>query len=157
MLASPWSDHIVFFLQIFIYSKSFVSQLHSLDTTLAGALRREQMAEISIKQLEAEIEQLNCLVFLLWALLAIGVLYLNSLHSLSINLLLLRFVKERRTLGVAKWCLGFAKTKFIDWSPNLLVRFLRTHFCRKRIKHFLMRFKYFRADLTEILKSLGLL
>ncbi|RZB68565.1 Kinesin-like protein KIN-12D, partial [Glycine soja] len=37
-------------------------QLHSLETTLAGALRREQMAEISIKQLEAEIEQLNHLV-----------------------------------------------------------------------------------------------
>ncbi|KAL5123603.1 Kinesin-like protein KIN-12D [Glycine soja] len=37
-------------------------QLHSLETTLAGALRREQMAEISIKQLEAEIEQLNRLV-----------------------------------------------------------------------------------------------
>ncbi|TKY59131.1 Phragmoplast orienting kinesin 2 [Spatholobus suberectus] len=34
-------------------------QLKSLETTLAGALRREQMAEISIKQLEAEIEQLN--------------------------------------------------------------------------------------------------
>ncbi|XP_020232795.1 kinesin-like protein KIN-12D isoform X2 [Cajanus cajan] len=37
-------------------------QLKSLETTLAGALRREQMAEISIKQLEAEIEQLNRLV-----------------------------------------------------------------------------------------------
>ncbi|XP_027112402.1 kinesin-like protein KIN-12D isoform X1 [Coffea arabica] len=37
-------------------------QFKSLETTLAGALRREQMAEISIKQLEAEIEQLNRLV-----------------------------------------------------------------------------------------------
>ncbi|KAL2344857.1 hypothetical protein Fmac_006142 [Flemingia macrophylla] len=37
-------------------------QLKSLETTLAGALRREQIAEISIKQLEAEIEQLNRLV-----------------------------------------------------------------------------------------------
>ncbi|XP_048337159.2 kinesin-like protein KIN-12D isoform X1 [Ziziphus jujuba] len=37
-------------------------QLKSLETTLAGALRREQMAETSIKQLEAEIEQLNRLV-----------------------------------------------------------------------------------------------
>jgi len=52
-------------LHIFICSKSFVSQLKSLETTLAGALRREQMAEISIKQLEAEIEQLNHLVALL--------------------------------------------------------------------------------------------
>ncbi|KAI3446035.1 hypothetical protein Pfo_002700 [Paulownia fortunei] len=37
-------------------------QLKSLETTLAGSLRREQMAETSIKQLEAEIEQLNRLV-----------------------------------------------------------------------------------------------
>ncbi|XP_031381978.1 kinesin-like protein KIN-12D [Punica granatum] len=37
-------------------------QLKSLETTLAGALRREQMADMSIKQLEAEIEQLNRLV-----------------------------------------------------------------------------------------------
>ncbi|XP_073045648.1 kinesin-like protein KIN-12D [Primulina eburnea] len=37
-------------------------QLKSMEFTLAGALRREQMAETSIKQLEAEIEQLNRLV-----------------------------------------------------------------------------------------------
>ncbi|XP_015944937.1 kinesin-like protein KIN-12D isoform X1 [Arachis duranensis] len=37
-------------------------QLESLESTLAGALRREQMAEASVKQLEAEIEQLNYLV-----------------------------------------------------------------------------------------------
>ncbi|KAM7474929.1 hypothetical protein LguiB_022172 [Lonicera macranthoides] len=37
-------------------------QLKSLETTLTGALRREQMTETSIKQLEAEIEQLNRLV-----------------------------------------------------------------------------------------------
>ncbi|KAK4258730.1 hypothetical protein QN277_005145 [Acacia crassicarpa] len=37
-------------------------QLKSLEATVAGALRREQMAETSIKQLEAEIEQLNRLV-----------------------------------------------------------------------------------------------
>ncbi|XWS54846.1 hypothetical protein CRYUN_Cryun10bG0124600 [Craigia yunnanensis] len=37
-------------------------QLKSLETTLAGALRREQMAETSIKKLEAETEQLNCLI-----------------------------------------------------------------------------------------------
>jgi hypothetical protein len=34
-----------------------------METTLAGSLRREQMAEISIKQLDAEIEQLNRLVW----------------------------------------------------------------------------------------------
>ncbi|KAK0582663.1 hypothetical protein LWI29_028296 [Acer saccharum] len=39
-----------------------IKQLKSLETTLAGALRREQMAETSIKKLEAEIEQLNRLV-----------------------------------------------------------------------------------------------
>jgi len=33
-----------------------------MEATLAGALRREKMAETTIKQLEAEIEQLNCLV-----------------------------------------------------------------------------------------------
>ncbi|XP_019437476.1 PREDICTED: kinesin-like protein KIN-12D isoform X1 [Lupinus angustifolius] len=37
-------------------------QIISLETTLAGALRREQMAESSIKKLEAEIEQLDRLV-----------------------------------------------------------------------------------------------
>ncbi|XP_059314093.1 kinesin-like protein KIN-12D [Lycium ferocissimum] len=37
-------------------------QFKSLETTLAGSLRREQMAETSMKQLEAEIEQLNRLV-----------------------------------------------------------------------------------------------
>ncbi|KAL9670442.1 hypothetical protein QQ045_007994 [Rhodiola kirilowii] len=37
-------------------------QLKSMETTLAGSLRREQMAESSIKQLEAEIEHLNRLV-----------------------------------------------------------------------------------------------
>ncbi|XP_024021248.1 kinesin-like protein KIN-12D isoform X2 [Morus notabilis] len=37
-------------------------QLKGLETTLAGALRREQMAETFVKQLEAEIEQLNRLV-----------------------------------------------------------------------------------------------
>ncbi|CAL0331344.1 unnamed protein product [Lupinus luteus] len=37
-------------------------QIKSLETTLAGALRREQMAESSIKKLEAEIEQLDHLV-----------------------------------------------------------------------------------------------
>ncbi|XP_059645790.1 kinesin-like protein KIN-12F, partial [Cornus florida] len=42
--------------------KVSLKQLKSLETTLAGALRREQMAETSIKQLEAELEQLNRLV-----------------------------------------------------------------------------------------------
>ncbi|XVE93307.1 hypothetical protein REPUB_Repub01dG0180300 [Reevesia pubescens] len=37
-------------------------QLKSLETTLAGSLRREQMAETSVQKLEAEIEQLNRLV-----------------------------------------------------------------------------------------------
>lgn len=37
-------------------------QFKSLECTLAGTLRREQMTETSIKQLEAEIEQLNRLV-----------------------------------------------------------------------------------------------
>ncbi|KAI3847328.1 hypothetical protein MKW92_005569 [Papaver armeniacum] len=37
-------------------------QMQSLETTLTGALRREQMADTSMKQLEAEIAQLNRLV-----------------------------------------------------------------------------------------------
>ncbi|KAL6522612.1 hypothetical protein OROMI_031570 [Orobanche minor] len=37
-------------------------QLKSLESTLAGALRREQMAESRVQQLEAEIRQLNRLV-----------------------------------------------------------------------------------------------
>ncbi|GFQ03855.1 phragmoplast orienting kinesin 2 [Phtheirospermum japonicum] len=37
-------------------------QLKSLETTLAGALRREQMAEATVQQLQAEIQQLNRLV-----------------------------------------------------------------------------------------------
>ncbi|KAH6772638.1 hypothetical protein C2S51_011042 [Perilla frutescens var. frutescens] len=37
-------------------------QLKSLETTLAGSLRREKMAETSVTQLEAEIELLNRLV-----------------------------------------------------------------------------------------------
>jgi kinesin family protein 15 len=41
-----------------------LKQLKSLETTLAGSLRREQMEETSIKKLEAEIEQLNRLVVL---------------------------------------------------------------------------------------------
>nr|QWT43324.1 kinesin-like protein KIN12C [Citrullus lanatus] len=39
-----------------------MKQLKSLEIVLAGALRREKMAEASIKKLEAEIEQLNRLV-----------------------------------------------------------------------------------------------
>lgn len=64
-LASPYNIVFSSLLHIFICSKSFVAQLKSLETTLAGSLRRERMAEISIKQLEAEIEQLNHLVVLL--------------------------------------------------------------------------------------------
>lgn len=40
----------------------FQLQLKSLETTLAGSLRREKMAENSVTQLEAEIELLNRLV-----------------------------------------------------------------------------------------------
>ncbi|CBI32470.3 unnamed protein product, partial [Vitis vinifera] len=43
-------------------SKQVCQTFKALETTLSGALRREQMAETSIKQLEAEIEQLNRLV-----------------------------------------------------------------------------------------------
>ncbi|RRT63734.1 hypothetical protein B296_00025587 [Ensete ventricosum] len=39
-------------------------QLKSLESILAGALRREKMADTTIKQLKAEINQLNCLELL---------------------------------------------------------------------------------------------
>ncbi|URE39689.1 KISc [Musa troglodytarum] len=39
-----------------------LNSLKSLEPILAGALRREKMADTTIKQLEAEIKQLNCLV-----------------------------------------------------------------------------------------------
>ncbi|KAL4581238.1 hypothetical protein LXL04_017448 [Taraxacum kok-saghyz] len=42
--------------------KVSAKQLKSLESSLTGALRREQMSETSIKQLEAEIEHLNRLV-----------------------------------------------------------------------------------------------
>ncbi|XP_042378501.1 kinesin-like protein KIN-12E isoform X1 [Zingiber officinale] len=42
--------------------KVSMKQLKSLEAILAGALRREKMADTTIKQLEAEIEQLNRLV-----------------------------------------------------------------------------------------------
>ncbi|CAI9300908.1 unnamed protein product [Lactuca saligna] len=46
-------------------------QLKSLETSLTGALRRDQMSEASIKQLEAEIEQLNRLVncYPIWSII----------------------------------------------------------------------------------------
>lgn len=59
-----------------------MAQLESLKTTLAGGLRREQIAETSIRQLEAEIELLNCLVFLLYDLFVLAVLYFNRLFTI---------------------------------------------------------------------------
>ncbi|KAL5984869.1 Kinesin-like protein KIN-12D [Asimina triloba] len=44
------------------FVKVSTKQLKSWETTLAGSIRREQMADTAIKQLEAEIEQLNRLV-----------------------------------------------------------------------------------------------
>jgi hypothetical protein len=75
-----------------------INQLKSMETTLAGSLRREQMAEISIKQLDAEVEQLNRLVrfFFFWEYIPFQK-WSNDQH-----LLLLRFVKERKTPGVVK-------------------------------------------------------
>lgn len=46
-----------------LYIHYFVFQLKSLETSLNGALRREKSTENCVKQLEAEIEQLNCLVY----------------------------------------------------------------------------------------------
>lgn len=75
------------------------TQLKSLETVLAGALRREKMAEASIRQLEAEIEQLNRLVSLLFLFLILNSFYLGNNSS---SKLLLRFAKEKRIQGVLK-------------------------------------------------------
>ncbi|XP_021290851.1 kinesin-like protein KIN-12C, partial [Herrania umbratica] len=37
-------------------------KMKRMEATLAGSLRREKMAEIAIRKLEAEIEQMNCLI-----------------------------------------------------------------------------------------------
>lgn len=79
-----------------------INQLKSMETTLAGSLRREQMAEISTKQLEAEVEQLNRLVhFFFGAFFPLEFVpfqkWSNDQHQL-----LLRFAKERKTPGVVK-------------------------------------------------------
>lgn len=42
----------------------YIYQLKSLEITLAGSLRREHVADASIKKLEAEIEHLNRLVII---------------------------------------------------------------------------------------------
>lgn len=78
-----------------------MNQLKSLEKTLAGALRREQMAETSIKQLEAEIEQLNRLVFVFPA----SFLFQSCLLHFGVSpcdSLLLRYVKERKTPDALK-------------------------------------------------------
>lgn len=38
-----------------------------MEATLVGALRREKMAETAVRKLEAEIEQVNHLVYLLYS------------------------------------------------------------------------------------------
>lgn len=43
-----------------------ILQLRLLEETLAGAFRRESVAEATVKQLEAEIEQLNRMVNFWW-------------------------------------------------------------------------------------------
>lgn len=75
-----------------------ICQLKSLEITLAGSLRREHVADASIKKLEAEIEHLNRLVIPF------------HLHCCSIptyvvepeSLVYVRFGKERKILGAQK-------------------------------------------------------
>lgn len=40
-------------------------QINHMEANLVGAMRREKMAEITIHKLEAEIEHVNLLVYLL--------------------------------------------------------------------------------------------
>lgn len=40
-------------------------QINHMEANLVGAMRREKMAEIAVRKLEAEIEHVNLLVYLL--------------------------------------------------------------------------------------------
>lgn len=80
-----------------------ICQLKSLEITLAGSLRREHVADASIKNLEAEIEHLNRLVipFHLHCSIPTYVLESESLCWLVANFCF-RFGKERKILGAQK-------------------------------------------------------
>ncbi|CAN0879039.1 Kinesin-like protein KIN-12D [Linum grandiflorum] len=58
----PTDDLIQFESKGTLHQTGIDSDLKSLESTLAGAMRREQMAETAIKKLEAEVAQLNRLV-----------------------------------------------------------------------------------------------
>jgi hypothetical protein len=47
-----------------LYICIVVAQIKALEAVLAGALRREQVADTTIKELSSEIQQLNTLVCL---------------------------------------------------------------------------------------------
>lgn len=72
-------------------------QLKSLESTLAGSLRREHVADASIKKLEAEIEHLNRLVISFSPTLLPFPLMFQSF-----NQFIFRFDKERKILGAQK-------------------------------------------------------
>lgn len=77
-------------------------QLKSLETTLAGALRREQMADTCIKKHEAEIEHLNRLVNSFDIFLHECLFSICWNCKLSYLELTVRFVKERKRPGAQK-------------------------------------------------------
>lgn len=76
--------------------KVLMCQLKSVERTLAGALRREQMAETSIKELKAENEQLNRLVFTLFVLFPPEFPSCRKTLLNFLTLFFLRFGKERK-------------------------------------------------------------
>lgn len=61
-----------------------ICQLKSLEITLAGSLRREHVADASIKKLEAEIEHLNRLVIPFHLHCSIPTYVVESLNHLFI-------------------------------------------------------------------------
>lgn len=75
-----------------------ICQLKSLEITLAGSLRREHVADASIKKLEAEIEHLNRLVIPFHLHCSIPTLCCREPESL----VYIRFGKERKILGAQK-------------------------------------------------------
>lgn len=77
-----------------------ILQLRLLEETLAGAFRRESVAEATVKQLEAEIEQLNRMVNFWWQETTFVIFLEGIINGLLVCVL--RFMRERMIQGVLR-------------------------------------------------------
>lgn len=77
-----------------------ILQLRLLEETLAGAFRRESVAEATVKQLEAEIEQLNRLVNFWWQETSFVIFLEGIINGCLVRVL--RFMRERMIQGVLR-------------------------------------------------------